>query len=108
MLAGVFNSGILATGAITHAKFAYADATPDILDKVRRIEAPCHTHDATIRQAAIQFAGAHPAVASVVLGAVKPEEVIDNIRDAEAPIPAALWADLKEAGLLDPGAPTPV
>jgi D-threo-aldose 1-dehydrogenase len=31
VLAGVFNSGILATGAITHAKFTYADATPDIL-----------------------------------------------------------------------------
>ncbi len=106
MRAGVFNSGILATGAIPHAKLAYADATPDILDKVRRLEALCHAHSVTIRQAAIQLAGAHPAVASVVLGAVKPDEVIDNVRDAEAPVPAAPWADLEAAALFDPAAPT--
>lgn len=107
LLAGVFNSGILATGAVARARFAYADASPDVLDKVRRLEAVCQAHGATLRQAAIQFAGAHPAVASVVLGAVRPEEVADNVHDAEAPIPAALWAELKAAALLDPGAPTP-
>lgn len=108
MLAGVFNSGILATGAITHAKFAYADAPPDMLEKVQRIEALCQAHGATVRQAAIQFAGGHPAVASVVLGAVKPDEVVDNVRDAEVRIPVALWADLKAAAILDQSAPTPI
>ena len=107
MLAGVFNSGILATGAIPHAKFDYADASPDILAKVRRIEGVCLAHGATIRQAAIQFAGAHPAVFAVMLGAVKPEEVAANVRDAEAPIAGALWSDLKASGLLAPAAPTP-
>jgi D-threo-aldose 1-dehydrogenase len=107
MLAGVFNSGILATGAIPHAKFNYADASPEIMAKVKRIEEICRGHGATIRQAAIQFAMGHPAVNSVVLGAVKPEEVKANVQDAEAPIPAALWSDLKSAGLLDRTAPTP-
>lgn len=108
MLAGVFNSGILATGSIPHAKFDYANASPEIVAKVRRIEEICRGHGATIRQAALQFAAGHPAVASIVLGALKPEEVKANVSDAEAPIPAALWSDLKAAGLLDPSAPTPV
>ncbi|HEY1944949.1 MAG TPA: aldo/keto reductase [Roseiarcus sp.] len=107
MLAGVFNSGILATGAIPHAKFDYADAPPDIVAKVKRIEEICLAHAVTIRQAALQFAMAHPAVAVIVLGSVKPEEVTANVQDAQAPIPSALWSDLKTAGLLDSSAPTP-
>jgi D-threo-aldose 1-dehydrogenase len=50
---------------------------------------------------------AHPAVVSVVLGAVKPSEVVDNVAAATASVPAALWTDLKAAGLLKPAAPTP-
>ncbi len=105
MLAGVFNSGILATGAIPGAKFEYAPAPAEIMDRVRKIEAICVRHGTSIRRAAIQFAMAHPAVVSVVLGAVKPSEVEANATDAEREVPARLWSDLKSAGLLDPAAP---
>ena len=105
MLAGVFNSGILATGAIPGAKFDYAPASPEIMERVRQIEAVCTAHATTIRCAAMQFALAHPAVVSVVLGAVKGEEVAANAADAGRKLPAQLWSDLKSAGLLDPAAP---
>jgi D-threo-aldose 1-dehydrogenase len=65
----------------------------------------CAKHDTSIRRAALQFPMAHPAVVSVVLGAVKPSEVEANVTDAQAKVPAALWSDLKAAGLLDAGAP---
>ena len=106
MLAGVFNSGILATGSGPHAKFDYTDAPKAILDKVKAIEAICKTHKVTLRQAAIQFALAHPAVVSVVLGAVKPEEVKANVHDASVAVPAGLWKDLKAAKLIEEAAPT--
>ena len=106
MLAGVFNSGILATGAIPGAKFEYAPAPMEIMDRVRKIEAICATHGTSIRRAALQFAMAHPAVVSVVLGAVKPTEAEANAIDSELKVPAGLWSDLKSAGLLDPDAPT--
>ncbi|MEO8523761.1 MAG: aldo/keto reductase [Caldimonas sp.] len=105
MLAGVFNSGILATGAIPGAKFEYAPAPAEIMDRVRKIEAICARHATPIRRAALQFAMAHPAVVSVVLGAVKPDEAEANAIDAGQAVPAALWSDLKSAGLLDPAAP---
>ena len=60
MLVGVFNSGILATGSVAHAKFDYADAPVAVVDKVKAIEAICRKHKVTLRQAAIQFAFAIP------------------------------------------------
>jgi D-threo-aldose 1-dehydrogenase len=105
MLAGVFNSGILATGAIPGAKFEYAPAPPEIRERVRRIEAICATHGTSIRRAALHFAMAHPAVVSVVLGAARPEEAVANATDAGQAVPPGLWSDLKSAGLLDPSVP---
>ena len=37
VIGGVFNSGILATGAVAGAKYNYSDATPESLDKVLQI-----------------------------------------------------------------------
>jgi D-threo-aldose 1-dehydrogenase len=105
MLAGVFNSGILATGAIPGARFDYAPAPLEVMDRVRRIEAVCERHGTSLRRAALHFAMGHPAVVCVVLGAVKPEEVQSNVADAGHQVPAALWSDLKSAGLLDPAVP---
>jgi D-threo-aldose 1-dehydrogenase len=106
MLAGVFNSGILATGAVPGAKFEYGAAPPGILERVRRIEEICARRGTSIRRAAMQFPMAHPAVVSIVLGAARPGEVEANVADVEAPIPAALWSDLKAAGLLSEDMPT--
>jgi D-threo-aldose 1-dehydrogenase len=106
MLAGIFNSGILATGAVPGAKFEYAAAPPEIMERVRKIEAICATHGTSIRRAALQFAMMHPAVVSVVLGAVKPAEIEANVADAEHAVPPQLWRDLKSAGQLDSSAPT--
>lgn len=107
MLAGVFNSGILATGAIPGAKYDYSAAPAGILEKVKRIETVCAVHGTTIRRAALQFSMAHPAVVSVVLGGVKAEEIQLNIADAHHRVPVALWDDLKAQGLLNSAAPTP-
>lgn len=107
MLAGVFNSGILATGARAGAHYNYSAAPPEIIARVERIEAICRAHDVALPQAALAFAGAHPAVSSVVLGAVTPEQVRQNIALFSATTPAGLWSDLKSEGLVAPHAPTP-
>lgn len=107
MLGGVFNSGILATGPVDGARYNYTPAPPAVLDKVRRIERVCASHGMTLPAAAMQFCLGHPAVSSLVLGAVKPEEVRGNITALAKTAPAALWSDLKAEKLLDPSAPTP-
>ena len=107
LLGGVFNSGILATGPISGAKYNYQDAPPAILAKVAEIKRVCDAHGVALPTAAVHFALGHPAVASVVLGAHSPQEVERNAAALATKVPGALWADLKAARLLDADAPVP-
>ena len=107
MLGGVYNSGILATGAVAGARYNYKPAPEAVLARVRAIEAICRRHDVPLRLAALHFALAHPAVVSVVLGGVTPQEVQANIAAMAARVPAALWQELRDAGLINPAAPVP-
>jgi D-threo-aldose 1-dehydrogenase len=107
VIGGVFNSGILATGPIPGAKYDYEDATPAQRERVGRIEAVCRRHGVPPAAAALQFPLGHPCVASVIPGAVTPEQVAMNLRHFTHPIPADLWAELKAEHLLCADAPVP-
>ncbi|PWC78800.1 pyridoxal 4-dehydrogenase [Azospirillum sp. TSH64] len=107
MLGGVFNSGILASGAVPGAKYNYGPAPVHILERVERIEAVCRVHGVPLATAALHFALGHPAVSSVVLGAVTAGEVSRNLAAMAAVVPAALWSDLKGEGLLAADVPVP-
>jgi D-threo-aldose 1-dehydrogenase len=107
LLGGVFNSGILATGAVAGARYDYRAAPPDVLDRVARIGRVCAAHGVELAHAALAFALGHPAVASVVLGAVAPDEVARNAALFARPVPAALWRDLVAERLLRADAPRP-
>jgi D-threo-aldose 1-dehydrogenase len=60
-----------------------------------------------LRRAALHFPSGHQAVSSLVMGAVAPEEVAAQVADLAAPVPAALWAELKAEGLLGAEVPVP-
>ena len=107
LLGGVFNSGILATGAVAGAKYNYRDAPPEVMEKVAKIERVCAAHGVALPTAALHFALGHPAVVSAVLGAQTPEEVERNFAALSSAVPSALWADLKAEHLLDADAPVP-
>jgi D-threo-aldose 1-dehydrogenase len=46
-------------------------------------------------------------VASVIPGAIHPDQVRQNVENFRHAIPAALWTDLKSQGLIAQEAPTP-
>ncbi|MYD53945.1 MAG: aldo/keto reductase [Chloroflexi bacterium] len=104
---GPYNSGILASDLSDSVSYNYRAAPAGMLDRARAIKAVCDRHDVPLKAAALQFILAHPAVAAVIPGAASVSEVEENVRMVETPIPAALWGELKEAGLIDPNAPTP-
>ena len=107
IIAGVFSSGLYATGPIPGAKYNYADATAAQLDRARKIEEVCKRYSVPLGAVALQFPLHHPAVASVIPGGFRPEHVLANLDLFRRDIPNALWAELKSDGLLRADAPTP-
>lgn len=107
VMGGVFNSGILATGAREGAQYNYSAAGPEILARVARIEGICERFGVPLGAAAAQFPLGHPAITSVVLGARRRRQQAANQRFMTHPIPDALWSALKADGLLAASVPVP-
>lgn len=106
---GPFNSGVLATGSRAGARTHYNYAAPPaaVLERVQRLEAVCDEFAVPLQAAALQFPLGHPAVASVVAGAVTGEESRNIAAKFAHPIPGGFWRALHERGLVDPRAPLP-
>jgi D-threo-aldose 1-dehydrogenase len=96
---GAFNGGILAT-AEPGRVYDYAEAPPELVERAGRIAAICARHGVELPEAALALPIAHPAVASVVVGAHDPDQVSVNARRARAAVPLQLWKELIDAGLL--------
>ncbi|MBC9032181.1 aldo/keto reductase [Sphingomonas sp. JC676] len=108
VIGGPYNSGILATGTLPPTPhYNYAPAPAVIVERVRKLQQICAAHDVLLGAAALQFVLAHPVVASVIPGLSNVDEVRETVARAQAPIPQALWAELKAEGLLHPQAPVP-
>ena len=106
VIGGAYNSGILATGPVQGAYYNYDPAPEEILDRVRRIEAVCTSHDVRLVDAAFRFPLLHPSVVSIASGGQSVEQMEANILASKADIPADLWTDLKAKGLVREDAPT--
>lgn len=107
VLGGGFNSGILASGAVKGAHYNYSEASPEILERVARIEAVCKAHDVPLKAAALQFVLAHPAIATNIPGTRTRKHLDENIGLIEHAIPAEFWTALKKEGLIRENAPVP-
>ncbi len=103
VLGGPYNSGLLAGGTT----FNYETAPPELAARAKALREVCTRHGVDLKAAALQFCTAHPVVAAAIPGARKPEEVRENAAMMAAPIPGALWGDLKQQGLIPGHAPTP-
>jgi D-threo-aldose 1-dehydrogenase len=107
VIGGVFASGILATGPVPDARYNYEEATPEQLERVRRIQAVCESHGVALSTAALQFPLHHPLVASIIPGAFNPDQLRRNLKSMRQDIPKDIWDDLKHQGLIRADAPTP-
>jgi aryl-alcohol dehydrogenase-like predicted oxidoreductase len=102
---GVYNSGVLADPR--RPTYDYSPAPPALIEKTKQIETVCERHGVPLKAAAIQFPLGHPAVACVLVGCRSAREVEENVGMFEWEIPASLWVELQETGLLDTTAPVP-
>ncbi|MBK8086460.1 MAG: aldo/keto reductase [Devosia sp.] len=105
VIGGVFASGILATGPVPGARYNYRDPSAAEIGRVAGIAAACGRHGVSLAAAALQFPLHHPLVASVIPGALSPAQIAQNVGAMRHPVPAELWAELKQLGLLRQDAP---
>jgi D-threo-aldose 1-dehydrogenase len=99
-LGGVYNTGILATGSVPNARYNYRPAPPEVMARVRALEAACGQHGVPLQAAALQFPLAHPAVRSLVIGADSPAQFASATAAVDVPIPTGLWTELHQQGLI--------
>ena len=92
--AAPFGGGILATGASRRVTHAYAEASPELLDSVRRMEAICAAAGVPLAAAALEFSMREPRVTSTIVGVTRPERIAQTERLATWPIPDDIWAQL--------------
>ena len=94
--AGVFNSGVLAAPT-PDATYDYAAAPGSLISRALRLQEICAEAGVPLRAAAARFPLAHPAVASVLIGARNAAEVTDAITLRGLDIPPELWESLATA-----------
>lgn len=103
------HSGILALGSATpNPMYDYKPATPEILERVRRIEAVCARFDTPLVRAALAFPLGEDLVAAIIPGFSVPSDLEQNLGQYREAVPPELWVALKHEGLLHPDAPVPV
>ncbi|TWT25281.1 aldo/keto reductase [Planomicrobium sp. CPCC 101110] len=103
VIGGAFNSGALFGGDY----FDYKEITPDLKKRVERFTDVAKNHGVNLKDAALQFSTAHPAVKAVVTGSTRPDRIKEDLAAMQATIPAAFWEELVEAGLVSPKAVLP-
>ena len=109
IIGGPYNSGLLATDNRRRATYDYQPAPDALWERAQAIRAVCAGFDTDLRAAALQYPLRHPAVAAVIPGVRKLEEVQQNLAFITADIPPGLWQALADAALaadLDARRPT--
>ncbi|MET9566681.1 aldo/keto reductase [Streptomyces tauricus] len=106
LAAGVYQSGLLADPR-PGAPHGYTSVPAELAARIRALRRACADFDVPPLAAAVQFPLGHPAVTSVVVGARSADEVAQNVRLFDHPVPADFWTALRTTGLLDEETPTP-
>lgn len=96
--AAPYGSGMLAKGPAAYPRYAYQDAPPALVERVRGMAAVCASYGVPLGAAALQFSLHDPRVAVTIVGMTRPERIAQTSAWAQHPIPDALWPALDALG----------
>ncbi len=92
--AAPYSGGVLAKGTGAYRRYVYQEATDQMLDPVRQVEAICDKHGIPPGAAALQFSLRDERIASTICGVSKPDRIKQTLDWADWEIPAAAWDEL--------------
>ena len=107
ILAGVFNSGILAKGIGNNVTYNYDKIPNHIREKYIIVSEVCDRYNVPVPAAALQFSYANKLISSMILGMDRVEQIKQNISFFNHSIPDNLWKELIEKKIIDERCPIP-
>ncbi len=99
--AAPYGSGILVKGPDAYPRYAYQEASPDLIDRVRRMDEICQSYGVPLAAAALQFSTRDPRIISTIVGMSRRERIVETLVLASHPIPDELWPQLDTLALSD-------
>ncbi len=96
--AAPYGSGVLAKGPQAYPRFAYQEASPEVMDRVWKLDAICRAANVPLAAAALQFSLRDPRITSTICGVSKAERIQQTFDLAKFKIPDDLWAKLDAVG----------
>ena len=107
ILAGVFNSGILAKGIGNNVTYNYDKIPNHIREKYIIVSEVCDRYNVPVPAVALQFSYANKLISSMILGMDRVEQIKQNISFLNHSIPDDLWKELIEKKIINERCPTP-
>lgn len=92
-IAGVFQSGILASGTRGNLQFIYNTASDDVVASVKALEGLCADYKVELNHAAMVFCARDPSVDFLTLGADSELQIKENVYCLTQPLPKCFWDD---------------
>jgi D-threo-aldose 1-dehydrogenase len=94
--AAPYGSGMLAKGPDAYPRYAYQQATEEMIDRARRFAAVAERHEVPLPAVALQFSTRDPRITATIVGMSRPERLEETVRFFTTPIPDALWDEIAE------------
>ncbi len=100
--AAPYGSGMLAKGPQAYPRYAYTQASADMVSRATALAEVCGTYGIPLAAAALQFSLRDPRIVSTIVGMSRPERLQQTLELAAVTIPEEVWPELdKYAGPLD-------
>ncbi len=94
--AAPYGSGILAKGPEAYPRYMYGQASPEMLERAKKLESICKHHGVPLAAAALQFSLRDPRIASTIVGISRAERLDQTLEFAQLALPPALWQEIAE------------
>jgi D-threo-aldose 1-dehydrogenase len=92
--AAPYAGGVLAKGSSEYPRYVYQEASGEVLDPIRQVEAICARHGIPPGAAALQFSLRDARITATICGVSRPERVTQTLEWAHWPIPDTVWDEL--------------
>jgi D-threo-aldose 1-dehydrogenase len=93
--AAPYGSGMLAKGAGAYPRYAYQQASPELIDRFTVLTEIADRYGVPLQAVALQFSTKDPRITSTIVGMSKPERVQQTIDYHLVEIPDGLWAEVR-------------